>query len=73
MQKSPQRRRGHDGVLSTLDVTIETLSLAQEICCVTPARVVFASVCTLLTMIRVNFILSFDDDRPVHAPPGIND
>jgi hypothetical protein len=68
MQENPQRRRGRDSVLSTLDTTIEALNLAKDICGITPARVAFASVSALLTMIRVCSILSFDDGRPVQVP-----
>ena len=53
MQSKSQRPRELDGVLSTLNVAIETLNLAKEISSITPAKAAFGSVIVLLTMIRV--------------------
>jgi len=55
MAAKPQRAKGQDGTLSTLNVAIEVLNLAKEAASVTPAKVVFGSVSILLTMIRVGF------------------
>ena len=53
----PPRRstmeKHRDGVLSTLNVAIETMNLAKEVSIITPAKAVFGSVIVLLTMIRV--------------------
>ena len=48
--------KGRDGVLSTLDVFIQTLGLAKETCGVLPAQVALGSAVILLTMIRVHSI-----------------
>ena len=73
MQVNSQRPKGRDRLSSTLNVTIETLNLAKEICSVTPAKAAFGSVVVLLTMIRVCLLLSFDNGLPVHVSPGVHD
>lgn len=50
-----QRPKGHNGALSTLDVLIQVLTLAKDICGIPPAQDVFGSAVTLLAMIRVIF------------------
>ena len=55
MATTTQRPKGRNGVLSTLNVTIEALNLAKEISSITPAKAVFGSVSALLTMIKVRF------------------
>ena len=54
----PQPKR-RDNVLSTLNVAIETLNLAKELCSFTPAKPVFGSVSVVITMIRVGFLLVY--------------
>ena len=44
--------------LSTLNVAIDGLNLAEEVATVTPAKAAFGSVAILLTMIRVSFLPS---------------
>ena len=61
-----QRPKGQDGVLSTLNLTIDALSLAKEISSVTPAKAAFGSVSILLTMIRASFLLSCDEIPQTH-------
>lgn len=73
MQANFQRPKGRDGVLSTLNVTIEVLNLAKEICNITPAKAAFGSVIALLGMIRVYFFLLSDHEHSVHASPGVDD
>ena len=53
MEANFQRQKGRESVLSTLNVTIEVLNLAKEICSITPAKAAFSSVSVLLAMIRV--------------------
>ena len=55
MTSTSQPPNGRDGLLSTLDVVIQALSLAKDSCGIPPAQVVFGSVTILLTMIRVRF------------------
>ena len=59
----PKQSKGRDGVLSALDVAIETLNLAKEISSITPAKAVFGSASVLLAMIRVG-LLPFCRDQP---------
>jgi len=51
----PQRPKGRDGTLSSLNVAIEALDLAKEISCIAPARALFGFAAILLTTIRVCF------------------
>jgi hypothetical protein len=44
MQENPQRKKGRDSVLLTLNVTIEALNLAKVISSITPAKAAFGSV-----------------------------
>lgn len=70
MQASSQRPKERGGVLSTLNVAIEALNLAQESCSITPAKAAFGSVSALLTMIRVCSLL-LDCGVPIHITPGV--
>jgi hypothetical protein len=60
MDARTQGPKGRDGVLSTLNVVIEALSLAKEVSSITPAKAAFGSVSVLLTMIRVRFLPRVD-------------
>lgn len=72
MDANPQRTKGRDGTLSSLNVTIETLNLAKEISGIAPAKAVFGSVSVLLTMIRVRFFLFCNNGLQwVHICPGL--
>ena len=53
LASQPPNRR--DGVLSTLDVAIDGLNLAKDLCGILPAQAAFGAVSVLLTMIRVRF------------------
>ena len=53
MASTSQRPKGRDGALSTLDVIIQTLTLAKDTCGIPPAQVAFGSAVVLLAMIRV--------------------
>ena len=61
METNPRRKRRRDNSLSSLNVAIETLNLAKDISCITPAKAVFGTVSSLLTMIRVRFLLPCTD------------
>jgi len=60
-----------DNVLSSLNVAIEVLNLAEKISSITPAKAAFGSVSALLTMIRVRFPLVRDDIFQVYGSPGL--
>jgi hypothetical protein len=55
MATNSQRPGERSGVVSTLNVTIDALDLAEETSSITPAKAVFGSVSILLTMIKVRF------------------
>ena len=67
MDANSQRQTGRDGALSLLNAAIEALNIANDLSSITPAKAVFASVGTLLTMIRVCVPLFSDDLFLVHA------
>ena len=75
MQENSRRPKGRDSVLSTLNVTIEALNLAKEICSVTPAKAAFGSVSVLLTMVKVCLLQLLDNSLLVHIfiYPGVDD
>jgi hypothetical protein len=54
---SPQQQKGRDGVLTALDVLIQTLNIAKDACGIPPAQVALGSASVLLTIIRVRFSL----------------
>ena len=72
MAMDPNRQKGRDGVLSSLNATIEALNLAKEISGIAPAKAAFDSVSALLTMIRVCCFLSCDDGLRVHMCLGLD-
>ena len=55
----PQKQR--DVVLPTLDVLIQSLNIVKDACGIPPAQIALGSACTLLTMIRVHFLLYQDE------------
>ena len=58
--KSKQSKR-RDNVLSSLNVVIEGLNLADNLATITPAKAVFSTVSVILTMIRVSSLLLCED------------
>ena len=54
---SPQPAKGHNGVLSALDLLVQTSNIAKDACGIPPAQVAFGSASLLPTMIRVRFSL----------------
>ena len=54
--KSKQSKR-RDGVLSSLNMVIEGLNLAENLSTITPAKAVFGTVGVIFTMIRVSSLL----------------
>ena len=55
MDATPQQPKGRDGVISSLNLTIEVVNLAKEVASIPPAKIVFGAVSILLAMIRVGF------------------
>jgi hypothetical protein len=72
MDVQSQRPEGRDGVPSTLDVAIEVLNLAKEICSITPAKAVFGTVSALLTMIRVRSLSFYGDGFQTQVHSGLD-
>ena len=67
MDANSQRPKGRDGPLSLLNIAIEAINLVNDLSSITPAKAVFASVGTLLTMIRVRVPLFSDYLFRVHV------
>jgi len=68
--QSQQLKRRDDVVLSSLNVVIEGLVLAENLSSITPAKAVFSTVCVILTMIRVRSLLPYEDrlrTNKIHA------
>lgn len=55
MDSKPKQSKRRQDALSTLNVLIEGLNLAQNLSSVTPVKAVFSTVSIILTMIRVIF------------------
>jgi hypothetical protein len=70
MASSQQQPKGRDGVLSTLDVFIQSLNLAKDTCGIPPAQVAFGTAGILLTMIRVRFLSLCQDELLTHGYLG---
>jgi hypothetical protein len=64
---SSQQPKGRDAVLTTLDLLIQALNIAKDVCSVPPAQVVFGSATALLTMIRVCLSLLREDKLLAHV------
>jgi hypothetical protein len=54
---SSQQLKGRDGVLTALDLLIQSLNVAKDACGIPPAQIAFSSASVLLTMIRVRLSL----------------
>jgi len=59
MEAKPQRPKGRDRDISSLNAAIEALTLAKEFSSIAQAGDVFGSVSNILAMIRVSLILGF--------------
>ena len=66
METKPQRLKGTDGAIFSLNAAINTLDLARGTTNVKPAKDAFASASLLLTTIRVSFV-------PVHVNWAVAD
>ena len=67
MGTNTRRPKGRDHTLSSLNVTIEAINLANEVSFVAPAKAIFGSVSSLLTMIRVRVFLFRGAELLVHT------
>jgi hypothetical protein len=57
MTSTSRPQKGRDVILPTLDVFIQALNIAKDACGIPPAQIALGSAGTLLTMIRVRFLL----------------
>ena len=65
-----KRTKGRDGVISALDVFIQTMGIAKDACGIPPAQIAFGSAGVLLTMIRVHSSLPCEEKLLKHAHVG---
>ena len=71
-KSKPSKRR--EDVLSSLNVDIEGLNIAQNLSSITPAKAVFGTVSVVLIMIRVSFLLLCEDPSYTNRMhPGLDD
>jgi len=61
MDTKHKQWKRRDGILSSLDVIIEGLNLAENLSSITPAKAVFSTVSAVLTIIRVSILLLCED------------
>jgi len=61
MEAESKQPKGQGAIISPLNAAIEAMDLAEKISTITPAKTVFGSVSTLLTSIRVCFLLFCGD------------
>ena len=69
MVAASQQPKGQDATISALNLAIDGLNILKEVSSIEPIKTVFGSVIALLTMIRVRFLLSCDDELPAHVYP----
>ena len=72
MDTNSQQPKEGNNSLSSLNVIIQSLNLAKDLCDIAPAKVVFGCVSSLLTMIRVRHSLFSDDELQTHTHPGLD-
>ena len=70
MASTSKQSKRRDGIISTLDVFIQVLSIAKDTCAVPPAQIAFGSASVLLTMIRVHPSLLCEKNLSTHACLG---
>lgn len=58
MDAEPQRPKGQDTTLSTLNLAIDALNFSKDVSGIEPAKIAFGTVSVLLTMIKVRSFLS---------------
>ena len=61
MDAKPKPSKRRENILSSLNVIIEGLNIAESLSSITPAKAVFSTVSVILTMIRVSFLLFCHD------------
>ena len=71
MASPSQRPKGRDGVISTLDLVIQGLTLAKDTCGFPPAQAALGAASALLAMIRVRSPLFYRGGLPVHVYSGL--
>ena len=59
MQSKSQRPKDRENVVSTLNITIDSLNVAKDALSFPGVKVVFGTVTIILTMIKVSFALGF--------------
>jgi hypothetical protein len=69
---SSQQQTANDGILSTLDVSIQALNFAKDSCGIPPAQIAFGAASVLLAMIRVCFLLLYSGTLLIRVYLGHN-
>ena len=67
MDTDSKRQKRRENGFSLMDAASEAMNLSKEISSVAPAKVIFGPVGTLLTIIKVHFLLFYYDElRFIH-------
>ena len=72
MEAGSQQPKGREAAISALNAAIEAMNHAEKTSTITPAKTVFGSVGTLLTLIRVWFLLSCGGLLRIHIQLGLD-
>ena len=67
MKNESQQSKGREGATEELNTAIEATNLAENLSTIAPAKTVFGSVGTLLTVIRVCVMLLRNDLLQAHT------
>jgi len=67
MSTESQRQDGREGPLTLLNAAIETMNHAKRFSFIPSATVIFGTVSTILTMIKVYSLIFCDEASQVHV------
>jgi len=72
MEAESQQPTGREAAISALNAAVEAMNLVEKNSTITPAKTVFGSVSTLLTLVRVCFLHSCNDLFQIHTQLGLD-
>lgn len=70
MSAESRQSKKREVILAGLDITIQVLSIAKDICSVPPAQIALGSACALLTIIKAGSLLFFNGELFIHVYSG---
>lgn len=72
MEAEFQQPTGREAAISALNAAVEVMNLAEKNSTITPVKTVFGSVSTILTLVRVCFLLSCNDLLRIYTQLGLD-